>query len=63
MIACLMVSKKLLTTSVHFISDPFFSMEVMCFTSSAKFGINLLTKLILPRRDWMSLFDHGMDNV
>ena len=51
MIACLMASKELLATSVHFISDSFFSMEVMCFTSSAKFGMNLLTKLILPRKD------------
>jgi len=51
MIAYLMDSKELLEPSAHFISDPFFNMEVMCFTSSAKFGMNLLTKLILPKKD------------
>ena len=57
-----MDSKDLLAALVRLISDPFFNLEVMCFTSSAKFGINLLTKFILPRKDTISFFDLGIDN-
>ena len=58
-----MDSNNFLATPFHLISDPFFNIEVICFTSSAKFGINLLTKFILPRKDWMSFFDLGIDKV
>ena len=63
MISCLMASKGLLEAAIHFISDPFFGMEVMCFTNSTKFGMNLLIKLILSRKDWMPIFELGMDSV
>jgi len=51
MIAYLMASKEILALSAHFIYDPFFNIKVMCFTNSEKFGIKLLTKLVLPRKD------------
>ena len=62
-ISLLMASKDLLAASVHLISDPFFSIEVMCFTNYTKLGINFLTKFIFPRKDWMSFFDLGTDKV
>ena len=61
--AFLMDSKYLLAELVYFIFDPFLNMEVICFINSAKFGINLLTKFIFPRKDWISFFDLGIDKV
>jgi hypothetical protein len=49
--ASLMSWKDCLAASVHFISESFFNMAVMCLVSSAKFSMNLLTKLMVPRKD------------
>lgn len=46
----LMESNGLLVVCVHLIYAPLFNMEVMCFTYLEKFGINLLTKFILPKK-------------
>ena len=61
--ALLMASKYLLAASVHLISDPFFNMEMMCFSNYEKFGISVLTKFLFPRKDWMSFSNLGSEKV
>jgi hypothetical protein len=61
--AFLIWSKDCLGSKTHFTSFPFLSMTVICFTNSAKFELNLLRKLILPRKAWTSFLDLGSDRA
>jgi len=59
--ALFIASKDSLDASCHLTSESFLIMSVICLTNSAKLGINLLMKLILPRNDWMPFLDLGID--
>jgi hypothetical protein len=59
--ASLIALKECLASSIHITSEFLLNIDVICFVSSAKLAINLLIKFIVPRKDWMSLFDIGRD--
>jgi len=52
-------AKERLASTNHLISPPFLSIKVIILTSSAKSGTNLLKKLILPQKDWISFLFLG----
>lgn len=49
--ANLIVENDCFASLVHLISLSFLRIFVMCLTISAKFGINLLKKIIFPKND------------
>lgn len=53
--ASLMSSKDFLALTIHFMVESFFNILFNDLINSTKFEINLLTKLIFPKKAWNSL--------